>query len=70
MVDPILLEAQGDCDADMMVQPSLRVHSVLQLLGVRDMYPAEVIKHHIIPCFKTEQWKVCIYNSAAYCIHA
>ena len=56
VVDPLLFETQSDYDA--MVKPSHRVHSVLELLGVTEMYPAEVIKHHIIPCFQSGQWKV------------
>lgn len=60
VVDPMLFEAQGDCDDNSMVKPSHRVHSVLEVLGIREMYPPEVIKHHILPCFTNEQWKVCI----------
>ena len=58
VVDPLLFETQGDCDGHAMVKPSHRVHSVLELLGVRDMYPAEIIKHHILPCFQSDEWKV------------
>ena len=48
-----------DSDASAIVKPSHRVHSALELLGVREMYPAEIIRHHILPCFQQEQWKVC-----------
>ena len=41
-----------------MVKTSHRVHGMLELLGVREIFPAEVIKHHILPCFRSDQWKV------------
>ena len=59
VVDPLLFEIRGNPDVTAMIKPSHRVHSILELLGVREMYPAEVIKHHILPCFKSNQWKVC-----------
>ncbi|XP_070575816.1 uncharacterized protein [Ptychodera flava] len=34
-----------------------QVHSVLMSLGVCEMKPREVIKNHIIPVFKSDQWK-------------
>jgi hypothetical protein len=40
-----------------MVKTSHRVHAMLELLGVREMFPAEVIRHHILPCFTSDQWK-------------
>ena len=58
VVDPQLFEVQAEQEATGMVKTSHRVHSVLELLGVREMYPAEVIRHHILPCFQSEQWKV------------
>ena len=62
MVDPLLFEARDSRDVEM-VRPAHRIHSVLELIGVREMFPAEIIKHHILPCFQTEQWKVgiCMY---------
>ena len=41
-----------------MVKTSHRVHAMLELLGVREMFPAEVIRHHILPCFTSDHWKV------------
>lgn len=58
VVEPILFEVQRDSGANAIVKPSHRVHSVLELLGVSEMYPAEVIRHHILPCFQNAQWKV------------
>ena len=57
VVDPLLFEARDGGDVEM-VRPAHRIHSVLELIGVREMLPAEIIKHHILPCFQTEQWKV------------
>lgn len=58
VVDPQLFESQKGSSAGTLSKPSFRVHSVLELLGVREIYPAEVIRHHILPCFQNEQWKV------------
>ncbi len=38
-----------------------QVQKVLEQLGVRSLYPADIIKHHIIPQFKA--WKVKIRTS-------
>lgn len=56
VVDSQLFESQRDSGTS--TKPSFRVHSVLELLGVREIYPAEVIRYHILPCFQNEQWKV------------
>ena len=38
-----------------------RVRKVLELIGVRNLYPMDIIKHHILPQFKTGTWKVSVY---------
>ena len=61
VVDPQLFEFQHgeqDSAATGRVKISHRVHGMLELLGVREMLPAEVIRHHILPCFTSDQWKV------------
>ena len=35
-----------------------RVRKVLELIGVRNLYPLDIIKHHILPQFTTGTWKV------------
>ena len=42
-----------------------RVRKVLELIGVRNLYPMDIIKHHILPQFTTGTWKVhvCIYTA-------
>lgn len=35
-----------------------RVHKMLQLLGVRNLYPTDIIQHHILPVFTSGKWKV------------
>ena len=67
VVDPLMFEI--DSDASAIVKPSHRVHSALELLGVREMYPAEIIRHHILPCFQQEQWKVCKACFVIVCIY-
>jgi hypothetical protein len=39
-----------------------RVRKVLELIGVRNLYPMDIIKHHILPQFTTGTWKVCTAN--------
>ena len=41
-----------------------RVRKVLELIGVRNLYPMDIIKHHILPQFTTGTWKV---NTHTYC---
>lgn len=36
-----------------------RVRKVLELIGVRNLYPVDIIKHHILPQFTSGIWKVC-----------
>ena len=36
-----------------------RVRKVLELIGVRNLYPVDIIKHHILPQFTSGSWKVC-----------
>jgi hypothetical protein len=38
-----------------------RVRKVLELIGVRNLYPMDIIKHHILPQFTTGTWKVHSY---------
>ena len=69
VVDPQLFEARVDQEETAMVKISHRVHSLLELLGVREMYPAEVIRHHILPCFHSQQWKVyCEHYTYVVCV--
>lgn len=35
-----------------------RVHKMLQLLGVKNLHPADIIHHHILPVFTSGKWKV------------
>lgn len=35
-----------------------RVHKMLQLLGVKNLHPADIIQHHILPVFTSGKWKV------------
>ena len=35
-----------------------RVRKVLELIGVRNLYPMDIIKHHILPQLTTGTWKV------------
>lgn len=35
-----------------------RVHKMLQLLGVKNLHPADIIQHHILPMFTSGKWKV------------
>ena len=39
-----------------------RVRKVLELIGVRNLYPMDIIKHHILPQFTTGTWKVYTAN--------
>ena len=38
-----------------------RVHKMLQLLGVKNLYPTDIIQHHILPVFTSGKWKVIMY---------
>ena len=38
-----------------------RVRKVLELIGVKNLYPVDIIKHHILPQFTSGTWKVCVY---------
>ncbi len=49
VVDPVLFEVEDGLTRS-------QVQKVLEQLGVRSLYPVDIIKHHIIPKFKT--WKV------------
>ena len=51
MVETALFE-----EGDALVQS--RVRKVLELIGVRNLYPLDIIKHHIVPQFKNGKWKV------------
>ena len=42
-----------------------RVRKVLELIGVRNLYPMDIIKHHILPQFTTGTWKVHVYMYTA-----
>ena len=35
-----------------------QVHKLMSRLGVKELSPLNIVNHHIIPVFKTEQWKV------------
>ena len=35
-----------------------RVHKMLQLLGVKNLHPADIIHHHILSMFTSGKWKV------------
>ena len=35
-----------------------RVRKVLELIGVKNLHPIDVIRHHILPQFKLSQQKV------------
>ena len=43
-------------EGDALVQS--RVRKVLELIGVRNLYPMDIIKHHILPQLKSGEWKV------------
>ena len=43
-------------EGDDLVQ--LRVRKMLELLGVKNLYPSEIINFHILPQFKQEHWMV------------
>lgn len=45
-------------EGEVMVQS--RVRKVLELIGVRNLYPVDIIKHHILPQFSSGSWKVLI----------
>lgn len=47
-------------EGDSLVQS--RVRKVLELIGVRNLYPADIIKHHILPQFTKGSWKVYVYT--------
>lgn len=57
-----------------------RVRKVLERLGVRNLYPADIIKHHIVPVFTSSTCSVSTgyvilylelisYNSVLMCIY-
>ena len=37
-----------------------RVRRVLEMFGVKNLYPSDIIKHHILPVFTTGIWQVCM----------
>ena len=39
-----------------------RIRKVLELIGVRNLYPVDIIKHHILPQFTSGSWKVLYIN--------
>ena len=51
MVESALFE-----EGEVLIQS--RVRKVLELIGVRNLYPMDIIKHHILPQFTAGTWKV------------
>ena len=58
MVESALFE-----EGEVLIQS--RVRKVLELIGVRNLYPMDIIKHHILPQFTTGTWKVHVYMYTA-----
>ena len=51
MVDSFLFDLEDELARS-------RVHRLLEMLGVKNLYPADIIKHHILPQFNSGGWKV------------